>query len=297
MDAPPFSLQAAMNTNLSLTKNDPHHEMGTALVALQKRQKTLQGIKIGAVWAALIALLITGLLLLNIEPAYIFGHFYVILQGAWVTIYVSLASIAIASLLALIGSIARLSANPIAQGVSGFYVSVIRGTPLLIQIFIIYQGLPQIGQQISKLGFPALGKLFILEAIPAGILALSLNYGAYMTEIFRAGLQSIGHGQREAAIALGMTPWQVLRRVILPQAIRIIIPDVGNQFIAMQKDSALVYVMGVWEITYLANKYARRDSKFMEMFLIAAAAYWVLTIVSTYFQNKLEKRMAKAYER
>ncbi len=249
-----------MDTNLPLTKTDPHQQMGTALAALQRRQKTLQGIKIGVVWALLIAVLV-------------------------------------AALLALIGSVARLSSNSVAQGVAGFYVSVIRGTPLLIQIFIIYQGLPQIGQQISQLGFPHIGKLFILNAIPAGILALSLNYGAYMTEIFRAGLQSIGHGQREAAIALGMTPWQVMRRVILPQAIRIIIPDVGNQFIAMQKDSALVYVMGVWEITYLANKYARRDSKYMEMFLVAAAAYWVLTIISTYFQNKLEKRMSQAYER
>ena len=286
-----------MDTNLPFTKTDPHQQMGTALAALQRRQKTLQGIKISIVWALLVAGLIAALLLLNIQPSYIFQHFNIILQGAWVTIYVSMLSILIASLLALIGSIARLSSNSLAQGISGFYVSVIRGTPLLIQIFIIYQGLPQIGQQISKLGFPQIGKLFILDAIPAGILALSLNYGAYMTEIFRAGLQSISHGQREAAIALGMTPWQVMRRIVLPQAIRIIIPDVGNQFIAMQKDSALVYVMGVWEITYLANKYARRDSKYMEMFLVAAAAYWVLTIISTYFQNKLEKRMARAYER
>ena len=286
-----------MATNLPLTKMDPHQQMGTTLAALQRRQKTLQGIKVGVVWVLLIAGLIAGLLLLNIQPSYIFQHFNIILQGAWVTIYVSMLSILIASVLALIGSIARLSSSSLAQGIAGFYVSVIRGTPLLIQIFIIYQGLPQIGQQISKLGLPQLGKLFILDAIPAGILALSLNYGAYMTEIFRAGLQSIGHGQREAAIALGMTPWQVMRRIVLPQAIRIIIPDVGNQFIAMQKDSALVYVMGVWEITYLANKYARRDSKYMEMFLVAAAAYWVLTIISTYFQNKLEKRMARAYER
>jgi polar amino acid transport system permease protein len=85
--------------------------------------------------------------------------------------------------------------------------------------------------------------------------------------------------------------------VILPQAIRIIIPDVGNQFIAMQKDSALVSVMGVWEITFLANRYARRDSKYMEMFLIAATAYWILTLISSWFQSRLEKRMAQAYER
>jgi polar amino acid transport system permease protein len=139
--------------------------------------------------------------------------------------------------------------------------------------------------------------MFILDAIPAGILALSLNYGAYMTEIFRAGLQSIGYGQREAAIALGMTQWQVLRRIILPQAIRIVIPDIGNQFIAMQKDSALVSVMGVWEITYLATRYAKKDSRYMEMFILAAAAYWILTIISTWLQTRLEKRMERAYER
>jgi polar amino acid transport system permease protein len=279
------------------TTEDPHQEMGTALVALQQRQKTIQGIKLAVVWIILIAILTAGLMALNIEPNYIVQHYNVILQGAGATIGVSLASIAIATLLALLGSIARLSSNPIAQGISGFYVSVIRGTPLLIQIFIIYLGLPQIGQQLSAHGFSTIGKLFILDAIPAGILALSLNYGAYMTEIFRAGLQSIGHGQREAAIALGMTQGQVLTRVILPQAIRIIIPDVGNQFIAMQKDSALVSVMGVWEITFLAGRYARRDSKYMEMFLIAATAYWVLTIISSWLQGWLEKRMSQAYER
>jgi polar amino acid transport system permease protein len=290
-----------MNTQLSPQKSapdsDPHQAMGTALVAQQRRQKTVHALQVGVVWAGLIGLLTAGLMLLHIQPSYIWDHYNVILQGAGTTIGVSLASIGIATVLALTGSIARLSSNPIAQGISGFYVSVIRGTPLLIQIFIIYLGLPQIGQQLSALGFPALGKLFILDAVPAGILALSLNYGAYMTEIFRAGLQSISHGQREAAIALGMNPMQVMTRVVLPQAIRIIIPDVGNQFIAMQKDSALVSVMGVWEITYLANRYARRDSKYMEMFLVAATAYWVLTIISTWFQSRLEKRMEQAYER
>lgn len=253
--------------------------------------------KIMGVWIVLVALLAGGLLLTRIEPSYMLQHYDIILQGAWTTIYVSFISILIATAIALLGSIARLSSNAIAQGVSGFYVSLLRGTPLLIQIYVIYLGLPQIGQQLTELGFPTIGRMFILDAIPAGILALSLNYGAYMTEIFRAGLQSIGHGQREAAVALGMTQWQVMRRVILPQAIRIIIPDVGNQFIAMQKDSALVSVMGVWEITYLANRYARRDSKYMEMFLVAAAAYWILTIISSWLQGWLEKRMGQAYER
>jgi polar amino acid transport system permease protein len=276
---------------------DPDQKMGVALVAELRRQRISHNLKVGLVWILLVSLLAGGLMLLRISPQYMAEHYKVILQGAGATIGVSLASITFATILALFGSVARLSSNPIAQGISGFYVSVIRGTPLLIQIFLIYLGLPQIGQQLIILGYPAIGNLFILDAIPAGILALSLNYGAYMTEIFRAGLQSISHGQREAALALGMKPWQVLRRIILPQAIRIIIPDVGNQFIAMQKDSALVSVMGVWEITFLASRYAKRDSRYIEMYLIAAAAYWIITIISSWFQSRLEKRMSKAYER
>jgi polar amino acid transport system permease protein len=271
--------------------------MGEALAALHRRQKIRHSVRVTAVWVGLVALLTAGLLMLRIQPSYMLAHYNIILQGAGTTLAVSMASIMIATILALFGSVARLSSNSIAQGVSGFYVSVLRGTPLLIQIFLIYLGLPQIGNQLTILGFPRLGRLFILDAIPAGILALSLNYGAYMTEIFRAGLQSIGYGQREAALAIGMTPWQVLRRIVLPQAIRIILPDVGNQFIAMQKDSALVSVMGVWEITFLAGRYARRDSKYMEMYLIAAAAYWILTIISSWFQSRLESRLSRAYER
>jgi polar amino acid transport system permease protein len=281
----------------SATSKDPNEGMGVALAALHRRQKRIHGFKVTGVWVGLVALLSAGLLMLKIQPSYMLQHYDIILQGAGATIGVSLASITIATILALFGAVARLSSNPIAQGVSGFYVSVIRGTPLLIQIFLIYLGLPQIGSQLIALGYPHLGRLFILDAIPAGIVALSLNYGAYMTEIFRAGLQSIGYGQREAALAIGMTPSQVMRRIILPQAIRIILPDVGNQFIAMQKDSALVSIMGVWEITFLANRYARRDSKYIEMYLLAAAAYWIITIISSWFQSRLESRMGKAYER
>lgn len=281
----------------SAPKVDAHQGMGEALAALHARQRRIHSAQVLAVWLGLVVVLIGGLLLLKIDPRYMRDHYGIILQGAGATLGVSAASITIATVLALFGAVARLSNNSVAQGVSGFYVSVIRGTPLLIQIFLIYLGLPQIGQQLSNLGLPSLGRLFILDAIPAGILALSLNYGAYMTEIFRAGLQSISYGQREAALAIGMTPWQVMRRIVLPQAIRIIIPDAGNQFIAMQKDSALVSIMGVWEITFLAGRYARRDSKYIEMYLVAAAAYWILTIISSWFQDRIEKRMGRAYER
>jgi polar amino acid transport system permease protein len=275
---------------------DPDLKMGHALMAQQRREQLIQTVKIGVVWVGLITFLIFALLQFNFSPAYVFKHFGFVLQGLPITIGVSLASIAFATILALLGAVARLSHNSIALGISGFYVSIIRGTPLLIQIYIIYNGLPQIGMALIDKGIPQ-GHLFILSAIQSGILALSLNYGAYMTEIFRAGIQSISGGQREAAESIGMNRVQILRRITLPQAVRVIIPDIANQFIAMQKDSALVSFMGIWEMTYRANRFARQDSKFMEMFVIAAILYWLLTIVSSWFEGLLEKRMRHAYER
>jgi polar amino acid transport system permease protein len=276
---------------------DPDLRTGLRLVAEQRKARFIQTLKIGVVWIALVAFLVFVLLRLRFDPEYAFQHLGFVLQGALVTIGVSLASIGFATVLALFGALGRLSGNSIAQGISGFYVSLIRGTPLLIQIYLIYLGLPQIGTQLDNYGLHTLGRMFTLSAIQSGILALSLNYGAYMTEIFRAGIQSIAHGQREAAESIGMTRWQMMRRVILPQAVRVIIPDIGNQFIAMQKDSALVSLMGIWEITYRANRMARQEGRFIEMLLMAALTYWVLTIVSSWLESRLERRMTHAYER
>ncbi len=276
---------------------DPDLDMGVALMTQERKRRLIHTLKLTIVWIALVLILAVLLMQFRFDPGYIFEHYQFVLVGAWYTIFVSVVSILIASVLAILGALGRLSKNSIAQGISGMYISLFRGTPLLIQIYIIYYGLPQIGQQLTLNGYPQLGKLFILTAIQSGILALSLNYGAYMTEIFRAGIQSISHGQREAAEAIGMSGSQTFRRIILPQAVRIIIPDIGNQFIAMQKDSSLVSIMGVWEITYRANRFARIDTKFMEMFVLAAFMYWVLTIVSSWLESLLEKRLTHAYER
>ena len=217
-------------------------------------------------------------------------HYGFVLAGLPITIGVSLG-IAFRRCPGLAGAVARLSHNSIALGISGFYVSIFRGTPLLVQIFIIYNGLPQIGTALMAKGF-SIGHLFVLTATPIRYSGLSLNYGAYMTEIFRAGIQSISGGQREAARSIGMTGLQIMRRIILPQAVRVIIPDIGNQFIAMQKDSSLVSFMGVWEMTYRANRFARLDSKFMEMFLagrpdVLAPDHYLFLV-----GRRLEKRMS-----
>jgi polar amino acid transport system permease protein len=118
-----------------------------------------------------------------------------------------------------------------------------------------------------------------------------------MTEIFRAGIQAIGKGQHEAAAALGMSRGQTFRRIVLPQAFRIVIPPIGNQFIAMMKDSSLVSVMSVWELTYRAQKIGRQNFRNLETFLIAAAFYWILTVVFQFLQGKLETYMARGERR
>ena len=126
------------------------------------------------------------------------------------------------------------------------------------------------------------------------IFALSFNYGAYMTEIFRAGIQAVPRGQREAAAALGMTQRRIMARVVLPQAVRIVTPAVGNEFIAMIKDSALVSVIGVQELLWRASTIGKSKFHTFETLLLAAAVYWVLTMIFSYFQERLERRMARS---
>ena len=290
----PTGDEPGSRTTYDLTKRADQQAYASLLMAQERRRTWMQRARVAFVWVFLLLILWFLFSFLNLDFGYIFQNANFVLLGIGVTIGVSLVSIAIASIIALFGALGRLSTNSIFHGMASFYVSIFRGTPLLVQIFIIYLGLPQIGQQISLRGFPWLGNLFILTAIQSGVLALSLNYGAYMTEIFRAGIQSVNRGQWQAASALGLSRLQTLRLIVLPQAMKLIIPAVGNQFIAMQKDSSLVSVMGVWEITYRANRFARKDSKYMEMFLLAAAIYWVLTIFSEWLLARLEGRMARS---
>jgi polar amino acid transport system permease protein len=202
-----------------------------------------------------------------------------IVGAAGTTIVICVASILLAVILAVLGALGRLSANPLINGLASLYVSLVRGTPLLVQIYFIYFALPALG--------------IILPALPAGIIALGFNYGAYMTEIFRAGIQAVPRGQREASEALGMSERLVMRRIILPQATRIVTPAVGNEFIAMIKDSALVSIIGVREVLWNAETAGRPRNNTLEAFVIAALVYWVLTIIFSFFQERLERRMAR----
>ena len=209
-----------------------------------------------------------------------------IIGGITTTIYVAVISITFAIMFAIVGALGRLSPNSILYSLSTLYVSLVRGTPLLVQILFIYLALPQI--------FPVVND-FPKEVL--GIFALSFNYGAYMTETFRAGIQAVPRGQTEAAQALGMPGRTRMRRIILPQAVRIITPAIGNEFISMIKDSSLVLVIGVQEILWRAQRVGQSNFRGLETLMVAAAIYWGLTIVLSIVQDRLEKRMAESDRR
>jgi polar amino acid transport system permease protein len=239
------------------------------------------------VWLALLVIMFSGLQFLwgpvQIHTMKLDWHFIgdwwlFISKGVIITMELAVISIVLATLLAFSSALARISSIASLNSFAALYTSLIRGTPLFLQFYFIYQGLTQFH--------------IILSSFFAAVVALSLNYGAYMSEIFRAGIQAVSGGQTEAAAALGMTPWQTMYRIVLPQAFRIVIPDIGNQFIAMQKDTSLASAIALEELTGRARQAGLPTNHFFEALMIAAAWYWLLTIVFSYFQTRLEHRMA-----
>jgi polar amino acid transport system permease protein len=231
---------------------------------------------VGLVAAIFAALTLSG----NVDITFIGENAPYILGGVYLTVLVSVASIVLATALAIVGALGRLSTNPISSAAAALYVSLVRGTPLIVQIYFVFFALPQFG--------------IVLPPIPAGIIALGFNYGAYMTEIFRAGIEAVSSGQREAGRALGMRESLVMRRIIFPQAFRIVIPAIGNEFIAMIKDSSLVSLIGIRELLWRAETVGSQFFRFIETLLIAAVVYWILTIVFSFFQERLERRLARS---
>lgn len=261
-------------------------------------------LKVGLVWVLIFAILGFFFWVAGFDIEWMGDKLPFIAKGLTYTVYIAVGGIVLAIVLACLGALAATSRNPVAYGVSGFYVSFFRGTPLIVQIFLLYLALPQVGSNLRD-KFPALSRefeqAFVLEAMVAGILALGLNYGAYMTEIFRAGIQSVSGGQGEAADALGMSYAQKMRIVVLPQAFRVIIPPTGNEFIAMMKDTALISFIGASldtsEVFRRAQLVGKAEFRNLEALIVAAALYWALTAVFTFFQRKLESRLAAGYVR
>ncbi len=237
--------------------------------------------------------MVAALVALKLDFRFMLKWLPFILAGSGYTFLVAFLAITLACVLAVIGALGRLSRNPVLNSIATTYVSLIRGTPLLVQVYMWYLALPQIGKALQGYGLDGIQAWFTLPAVPAGVLALGVCYGAYMTETVRAGIQSIKIGQTEAAKALGMTRTQTMKRIIFPQALRVIIPPVSNEFIAMIKDSSLVSLMGVWELSYRAIKVGRRHFQSLEMLIMVALIYWAMCILLQYFQEKIERHMAR----
>jgi polar amino acid transport system permease protein len=274
------------------TEKQAQKSQAELLYDLQLRKERLFRANVGLSWLVLLLILIftfsgqeitigeTTFSAIKIDTQFIADNLPFIAIGLGETIRISLLSIVLAMTLALLAALGRLSTIPPVYALSTFYVSLIRGTPLYLQIFFFFLALPQLGIRMPGLA--------------AGVLALGLNYGAYMSEIFRAGLSSVGKGQREAAIALGMTPTQTMRRIILPQALRFAIPPVGNEFIAMTKDSALVSATGfVHELMWRATKVGRANFHNLEALIMAAMFYWGMTLILSYLQSRIETYLSK----
>jgi polar amino acid transport system permease protein len=178
--------------------------------------------------------------------------------------------------LGLFCGLGQISRSRVARTLAGIYVELIRGIPLLVQLIFIYY---------------ALGRFFRIEGVVAAVIALSICYGAYMGEIFRAGIQAIPKGQMEAAIALGMSRGQAMRKVILPQTVKIILPAIGNEFIAMLKDSSLVSVIALRDILRRGREYISRTFLSLETMLIVALIYLVITLILSRLVGMMEDRM------
>ncbi|GAA3692418.1 amino acid ABC transporter permease [Arthrobacter ginkgonis] len=222
-----------------------------------------------------------------------------ILQGLWLTLWLTVVSMAAGILLGVLLAVMRLSSNPLAAWLSWAFVWFFRGTPLLVQL-VFWYNLAVLFPQI-KIGLPFGGPTFasldanaVITPIAASLLGLILNEAAYMAEIVRSGIASVDKGQLEAASALGMSRGKALRRVVLPQAYRVMIPPTGNETITLLKSTSLVSVVAVADLMYQVNLISAQTFQTIPLLIAAALWYLLITSLMSMGQAQLEKRFAKS---
>jgi len=214
---------------------------------------------------------------LHFDVAALYKAIPALFWGATVTLRVTVLSIVIGLLIGIVAGLARVWPNTFLRTVASAYIELVRGTPLLVQIFLVYFGLPALGLN--------------LDPFVAGIIAMGVNSGAYVGEIVRGGIESIAQGQMEAALSLGMTWWQAMYYVILPQAFVRILPPLGNEFIALLKDSSLVSTIAIAELTRTGQIIITRTFKSFEIWSGVALFYFVMTYAISRVVKYSEKRL------
>lgn len=258
-------------------------------------------------WVAGMVLIFITTILMVMTQANYQEAFSFISAGILVTVRTTFIAFAFALVLGLITGLARISNSILLKNLGTLYVEFIRGIPMLVLIFFIaFVGVPWlvsftnwIGSGLVTLSAGRIGGTLAAldnQSIPMdtrAIIALSVTYGAFLAEIFRAGIQSIGRGQMEAARAQGMTYWQAMRYIILPQAVRNVLPALGNDFVSMLKDSSLVSILAVRDITQIAKLYSGRSFHYEEAYVILAMLYLSMTMILSVLVKYLEKRYQK----
>jgi polar amino acid transport system permease protein len=245
-----------------------------------------------------IALALAGIIIANDLYRQVFS---VVLKGLWVTIFVTLVAFLLATLLGLAVALMALSESKVLRQIARFYTEVIRGVPVLVLLFYIaFVGAPALVAVINFAIGPLLAAGYLepvqvrdLSLMWRAIIALMIGYSAFIAEVFRAGIQSVDKGQIEAAKALGLSRFQRFRLVVFPQAVRVILPPLGNDFVAMVKDSSLVSVLGVADITQMGKVYASGSFRFFETYSIVAYVYLILTIGLSLALRALERRLRR----
>lgn len=206
-----------------------------------------------------------------------------LLEGIKLTVIISVLSLLIGMLIGFAACVMGLSKNVVLRGISAVYVWIIRGTPMLVQAFIIYFGVPQVVQMFLP--------NFRIDAVTAGIVTLSLNAGAYLSEIFRGGISAVPKGQIEASRSLGLSSKRTMLKVVLPQAIKIAIPSMVNQFIITVKDTSILSVIGLADIVNRAKVYVGKSYQFFATYILVAAYYLVVISILMVISKYLERKM------
>ena len=204
-----------------------------------------------------------------------------LLAGLWVTVKITLLSMALALVLGLLVAVVRYLRIPLVSAAFTFYVLFVRGTPLLVQAYLVYYVLPDYG--------------ITLSTFLTGVIVLGVNYSAYTAEVYRAGIEGVDKGQWEAATALSLAPRRTWGRVVLPQAVKTVVPVLGNYLIQMFKDSAVLFAITVVELMRTANTIGSREFRYLEPFTIAAFMYLAVSYTSALLVKRLEHRYAPSH--
>ncbi|MBP1325947.1 polar amino acid transport system permease protein [Leucobacter exalbidus] len=220
-----------------------------------------------------------------------------ILEGVWVTIWVSLAATVLGLITGVLLAVMKISQNPVLRWIAEGYIWFFRGTPVLVQLIFWFNLAFLLPYITLKIPFTNIGMRWdtnvLISGSIAALLGLGLNLAAYFAETVRAGIQAVDQGQREAALAGGMTNAQTMRLIVLPQALRIIIPPTGNEFISMLKTTSLIVVVAGNDLMTNASRIYKQNNLIIELLIVASLWYMLMTAIATYLQSLLEKRFGQ----